>query len=110
MRVIKPATLHGWGRLHPTAGPTLRHWLNVTTAASWPDILHVRKDFPHADPVPVASGNTVTVFNIGSFRLVTAIKYKSWTVYLLLFLTHAEYDKGIAKKTDGKPGKWRDNL
>ena len=110
MRVVKPSTLRGWCRLHPTAAPTLLHWLKITRAAAWSDIEGVRADFPHADPVRVASGNTVTIFNIGSFRLVTAIKYKSWTIYLLLFMTHAEYDKGIARKTDGKPGKWRDNL
>ena len=111
MRIIKPATLHGWIRLHPTAGPGLRNWLKVARAASWSDINGVRGDFGRADPVRVASGNTVTVFDIGNgFRLVASVRYRSWTVYLLLFMTHAEYDKGVAKKVDGKPGKWRDNL
>ena len=37
----------------------------------------------------------MTVFNIcgNKYRLITAIKYRWRTVYMLRFLTHAEYDK-----------------
>ena len=110
MRVIKQSTLFGWGRKYPNADAGLRHWLKVTKSARWGTIQDARRTFGHADPVPVASGNTVTVFNVGSYRLAAAVKYRWQTVYLLRFMTHADYDKGIAKKADGKPGKWRDEL
>ncbi|MEL7237378.1 MAG: type II toxin-antitoxin system HigB family toxin [Planctomycetota bacterium] len=107
---MKPSTLRAWGRAHPNTAPTLRHWLNVARQASWTSLVAMRRDFPHADPVRVASGNTVYVFNIGSYRLVAAVKFRSFTIYLLRFMTHAEYDKGIASDVDGKPGKWRNHL
>jgi hypothetical protein len=48
-----------------------------------------------ADQVRVASGNPVMVFNIcgNHFRLVCAIHYNTGKVFLLRFLTHAEYDQ-----------------
>jgi mRNA interferase HigB len=50
--------------------------------------------FPSADQTIVASGRTVTIFNIKShYRLITAIHYNHHIVYILLFLTHAEYDQ-----------------
>ncbi|MDB5301870.1 MAG: hypothetical protein JWO87_3533 [Phycisphaerales bacterium] len=48
----------------------------------------------------VGSGKTVTVFNIrrNDFRLLTAIHYNRAKVYILDFLTHAEYSKDAWKK------------
>ncbi len=42
-----------------------------------------------------ASGNTVTFFNIAGndFRLITAIHYRTQLIFILRFLTHAEYSK-----------------
>jgi mRNA interferase HigB len=62
----------------------------------------VRKAYPHADAVEVSSGNIVTVFNIrgNRYRLIVAIKYEWAMVYVLRFLTHAEYDRD----------KWKDQL
>jgi mRNA interferase HigB len=52
--------------------------------------------------VRVASGNPVVVFNVcgNHFRLVCAIHYNNGKVFLLRFLTHAEYDKN----------RWKDEL
>lgn len=110
MRVVKRSTLLGWCIKHASAASTLRLWLKATTAASWQSLADIRRDFPQADHVPVLSGGPVYVFNIGSFRMVTAIHFNTGRVFLRLLMTHAEYDKGIARKTDGKPGKWRDRL
>ena len=110
MRVIKRGTLLAWCRDHASAAPTLRLWLRATRAATWANLVDVRRDFPQADQVPVKSGGPAHVFNVGSFRLVAAIHFNTGRVFLLRFMTHAEYDKGTAKKTDGKPGKWRDSL
>jgi mRNA-degrading endonuclease HigB of HigAB toxin-antitoxin module len=54
-----------------------------------------RQTFPSADPVRVASGRTVIVFNIARtrYRLITAIHYNMRKVFVLRFLTHAKYDR-----------------
>ena len=66
-----------------------------TRAAHWASIVDLRQTFPSADPVRVASGRTVVVFNIAGnqYRLITAIHYNMRKVFVLRFLTHAQYDK-----------------
>ena len=58
-----------------------------------------RKTYPHADQVTVRSGRVVTVFNIcgNDFRLITAIHYDRQKVFILNFLTHAEYSRSSWK-------------
>jgi mRNA interferase HigB len=99
MRIIKRSVLHEFWSRHPQAEAPLRHWLEISSRASWRNLMDVRRAFPHADPVQVTSGNTVTVFNIGGndFRLVVSIKYRWGIVYIRDFLTHAECDKNAWK-------------
>ena len=99
MRIIKRAAVLEYGRTYPQARVPLRQWLQVTRAAEWSSIQDVRRIFPHADAVTVASGNTVTVFNIGGndFRLVVSIKYKWGVVYVREFMTHREYSRDAWK-------------
>ena len=80
----------------------MTHWYAVTKAARWSTFADLRRTFGHADLVKVASGNTVTVFNVGgnNYRLVCAIHYNRQTVYVLRVMTHAEYDRG----------KWKEEL
>jgi len=51
--------------------------------------------FRSADPVRVASNKAVVVFNIhgNDYRLICAIHYNTGRVFLLRFLTHADYSK-----------------
>lgn len=100
MRIIKRTTLSEYGRKHPQARVPLQQWLQVARAARWKSIQDVRKLFPHADAATVASGNTVTVFNLGGndFRLIVSIKYNWGIIYIRDFLTHAEYDKNDWKR------------
>ena len=100
MRIIKRSTLAGYWREHPDARKPLRQWIEVTRAANWQSIQAVRMTFPHADAATVASGNTVTVFNIGGndFRLIVSIKYRWGVVYIRDFMTHAQYTKNAWKK------------
>lgn len=93
MRIIKRSTLAGYWRRHPEAEAPLRQWLRVAAVADWASIRDARSVFPHADAVVVASGNTVTVFNVGGgkYRLVVAIKYRTRTIYIREFMSHAEY-------------------
>jgi mRNA interferase HigB len=95
MRVIKPSRIHQFGRLFPDADSTLRVWLKVARKSDWQNLIQVRSSYPNADAVGVASGRTVTVFNMGGnkYRLIVAIHYNRAKVFVLRFLTHAEYDK-----------------
>jgi mRNA interferase HigB len=53
------------------------------------------------DEVTVDGGRRVVVFNIGGnkYRLIAAVHYNTQIVYVLLFLTHAQYDKDKWKRT-----------
>ena len=59
------------------------------------------ESFRSADPVSLSDEKTVTVFNISGnqYRLITAIHYNTRRVYVLLFMTHAEYSKDRWKAT-----------
>lgn len=100
MRIITRKFLEAAKATHPKARSSLDHWLHITRAAKWQNLIHTRQSFPHADQVTVRSGRTVTVFNItNDFRLITALHYNRQEVFTLRFLTHAEYDKNTWKNT-----------
>ena len=88
-------------RRHADAEEPLLAWTTTTEAANWRNLKEVRDIYRHADAVKVASGRTVTIFNIGGnkYRLLTAISYPIGAVNVLALLTHAEYDKEKWKKT-----------
>ena len=102
MRVIKPGRIREYAEKHPDARAALERWLRITKAAEWSHLAELRATFPSADPVTVASGRKVVIFNIAgnAYRLITAIHYDRGKVFILRFLSHAEYDKG----------KWKDEL
>jgi len=95
MRVIKPATVRVWMRQHPSARPGLEWWLDAVQCGSWKNLIELRRTFPSADPVKVASGRQVYVFNISgnAFRLIAAVHFNTGLVYALNFMSHAEYSK-----------------
>ena len=95
MRIIKPSRLLEFAEEHPRAAPSLLHWLEVAKEAEWRNLAATRRNFPHADEVRVASLKPVTIFNVSgnAFRLITAIHYNTGIVFILDFLTHADYDK-----------------
>jgi mRNA interferase HigB len=100
--VIKPATIRAFERRHSRAAAGLEYWLEAAQAASWTRLHDVRLAFRSADEVRVASGRTVVVFNINGnrFRLIAAIHYNRGKVFILRFLTHADYSKD----------RWKDEL
>ena len=51
---------------------------------------------------PVASGATVTIFNIkgNTYRLITAIHYNTRIVFIRDYMTHAEYSKNDEAEHD----------
>ncbi len=95
MRIIKESALLAAGRLYPDAAGALEAWRKTVRAARWRSLADTRTTYSHADPVRVASGRNVIVFNIGGgkFRLITALHYDRSIAYILHFLTHADYDK-----------------
>lgn len=101
MRVIKVPRVREYGQQHSQARQPLERWLELTRLAEWESLADVRRTFRHAGQVTVASGRTVTVFNIkgNDFRLVTATHYNTGKVFVLRFLTHAEYTKDAWKDT-----------
>ena len=102
MRIISKPRLTLYAQQHPTAKSALEHWHNITKHAHWRDLTQVRAVFPSADPVKVSSGKTVHIFNLkgNAYRLVTAIHYNREKIFVLQFLTHADYSKD----------QWRESL
>jgi len=102
MRIITRKAILRFADEHPDAATALDKWYAVTESSRWRSIADVRRVFPHADAVKVASGRIVTVFNVGGnkYRLIAAIHYNRQRLYVLRMLTHAEYDNG----------KWKDQL
>jgi mRNA interferase HigB len=100
MRLIKERFLRDAAPARSKAGKWLDAWIAVVRAANWKNIQELRRTYPSADPVPVSSGRSVTVFNVcgNDFRLVVAIHYDKQRIYTLRFLTHAEYSKNHWKK------------
>ena len=101
MRIIHGGTVKAWAARYPDAGESLAAWLRNASNATWQNLAEVRRVYPHADPVAVASGRIAVVFNIrgNRYRLVTAIHFNRQVIYTLRFLTHAEYSKDRWKDT-----------
>lgn len=102
MRIIAERWLRDAAEAHPKAAGYLAHWQAVVKSADWRSLADVRQHYPSADGVRVASGKTVVVFNVcgNTYRLITAIHYNTQSVFMLRFLTHADYDKE----------RWKDEL
>jgi len=95
MRIVKRKRIVEWSRQYPDAAKALLAWYDVASRQNWHSLRYVRRWFPHADGVSVRSRRIVTVFNIrkNTYRLLTAIHYDRHRIYVMRFLTHAEYDK-----------------
>jgi len=101
-RVISVKRLREFWQRRPDAETPLRTWYRIALKAAWRQLQDVRADYPHADAVTVASGRSITVFNIAGnkYRLVVDILYAPQVIYVCKVLTHAEYTKG----------RWKDQL
>lgn len=99
MRIITTKRLRDYARRHPTTATTLEHWTELMCRGHFASLVELRRLLPTADQVTVKSDRTVTIFNIKNhFRLITAIHYNHQLVFVLLLLTHNEYDQGRWKK------------
>jgi len=95
VRLIKRSTLRHYASRFPKADRALNDWARLVLSGKWHSLVETRRMFPHADQVKVKSGRTVTIFNVcgNDFRLITAIHYDRQKVFVLNFLTHAEYSR-----------------
>jgi mRNA interferase HigB len=95
MRIIKESFLLEMARKHPNAAPYLEGWRKAVRSVSWRNLVDVRRMYASADNVKVASGRVVVVFNAAgnNYRLIAALHYNRQIVFVLRFLTHAEYSK-----------------
>jgi mRNA interferase HigB len=95
VRIIKESTLAAFAVSHPQAATGLAVWRRIMRQEQFRHFADLRRCFRAADQVRVASGNPVVVFNVcgNTYRLICAIHYDTGKVFLLRFLTHAEYDK-----------------
>lgn len=95
VRIIKESTLAAFAVSYPQAATGLAVWRRIMRQEQFRHFADLRRCFPAADQVRVSSGNPVVVFNVcgNHYRLICAIHYDTGKVFLLRFLTHAEYDK-----------------
>jgi mRNA interferase HigB len=100
MRIIKTSRLRAFWETHREAQASLRVWVQQTKAAQWQGFAELRKTFPSADMVMMASGRSVVIFNIAHnrYRLIAAVHYNMRIVYTLMILTHKEYDANTWKE------------
>ena len=101
-RIITQKRLREYGDDFPEARASLEHWEHVVLAHDWKNPADLKASFNDVDPVTVASGNTVYVFNMqrNEHRLVAAIHFNTSLVYVLRIMIHKEYDRG----------RWKDEL
>ena len=101
MRIIKYSRLCEYGEAHARARKSLENWHEVTRKSTWQNLVDIRKTFASADAARVKSGKTAVIFNIGGnkYRLICAVHYDRQKVFVLRFLTHAEYDRNDWKLT-----------
>jgi mRNA interferase HigB len=97
MRIISRRRLREfWSMPGRTDSTTpLREWYAKVKSAAWRSPAEVKRTFgANVDFVKVASGATLSVFDIGGnkYRLVAAIHYDFGRVFVLRVMTHREYD------------------
>ena len=98
-RIITRKRLRQYAARYPGARASLETWEKRTLAATWRCTADVRKTFPDVDPVKVASGKIVHVFNIqrNEHRLVVALHFNTGMVWVLRIMTHREYGRNVWK-------------
>jgi len=96
MRIIAMSGLREfWEAGHADAQGPLRDWHRTASKAVWRSLDDIRRIYPSADGVKVASGRSVVVFNIGGnkYRLIVDVLYSVQVAYVCRVMTHAQYSK-----------------
>ena len=95
MHVITRKRLNDFAEKHPDAKSALQHWYKLMKFRNFKSFIELREVFPSADQV-----GKLTVFNIGGnkARLIAAIHYNRYKVYIRAVLMHEEYSRGRWKE------------
>jgi mRNA-degrading endonuclease HigB of HigAB toxin-antitoxin module len=96
VRIITEKRLKDWEKTHPKATRYLEAWRKNVRLAAWRNLVEVRRTYPGTDSVKMPSGRQVQIFNVcgNDYRLIVAVhSNRNPKVYILRFLTHAEYSK-----------------
>ncbi|WP_445229558.1 type II toxin-antitoxin system HigB family toxin [Duganella rhizosphaerae] len=90
MRLIATNLIDEFCLLHPNARAPVAHWRQVMSGTKFPDYVHLRQIFRHADYAA-----PFTIFNVGGnkYRIISRIEYSTDIVQIRWVLTHSEYDK-----------------
>jgi mRNA interferase HigB len=96
---VKEKFLRNAAEQYPKAAKFLAAWTKTVRLAAWRSLADVRRSYPSADMVLVASGKPVFVFNVcgNTYRLIVALHFDRRMAFTLRFLTHAEYNKDLWK-------------
>lgn len=91
MRVFNRATVKDFGEAHADARDPLQTWFVDVTKATWNGPEDIKARYSSASFID----NNRVVFNIkgNEYRIVVAVKYQFFAVYICFIGTHAEYDK-----------------
>lgn len=95
MKVISFKRIREFNSVHLDSKNSLRAWFTTVKKAHWRNLAELKETYPAADQV-----GRYTVFNIrgNKYRLISRIVYRSQTVFIVMILTHEEYDLGKWKK------------
>jgi mRNA interferase HigB len=90
VRVFNRSTVKAFADGHADARQPIFVWFAEVEAANWSGPEDIKTRYPSASFV---AGNRV-VFNVkgNKYRVVVAIKYEFFAVYIRFIGTHAEYD------------------
>lgn len=102
MRIISTKPIREFQKKHSDSRVALDDFVQIVQKAHWKSLADLRATFPHADPVTVKSGRTMTVFNVKGkkYRMIVGIDYEIGIFYIKAILTHDEYSKD----------KWKESL
>jgi len=91
VRVFNRSTVRAFADDHPDARQPLFAWFAEVVLSDWSGPDDIKTRYPSAS---LLAGNRV-VFNIkgNKYRVVVAVKYEFFAVYIRFIGTHAEYDK-----------------
>jgi mRNA interferase HigB len=91
VRVFNRSTVKAFAEAHADARDALYAWFAELQDATWSSPKDVKSAYPSAS---LLAGNRI-VFNIkgNNYRIVVAVKYEFFAVYIRFIGTHADYDK-----------------
>lgn len=89
MRVFNRSTVRAFAEEHADARQPLFAWFAEVEAATWSGPESIKKRYPSAS---FLAGDRV-VFNVkgNKYRVIVALKYDFFAVYIRFIGTHAEY-------------------